>query len=193
MTSAPQSARYCVATAPGSKRVRSSTTISSKSIMRGLASPSRARLQQDFVVVNNYKFIELVENVRFESDYAPVAILLLLVDHFLDHVDGVPDEHRSREPQFVYAIERDPCFLDLALLNAQTGGNTEYQYPVSNTLPERTFSGVGLAHVQLHKISGEAGEVHNISLGDGSSARGADAIESEIFEVRAQVISFPLL
>src|ERR1700686_832972 len=114
MTSSPQSARYCVATAPGSKRVRSSTTIPSKTIMRGLASPSRARLQQDFVVVDNYKLIELVENVGFESNHAAVAILLLLIDNFFDDVDRVPDKNRSCEPQLVDAIERDHCFLDLA-------------------------------------------------------------------------------
>src|ERR1700719_56645 len=114
MTSAPQSARYCVATAPGSKRVRSSTTISSKSIMHGLASPSRARLKQDFVVVNNHKFIELVEHVCFESYHTTVVVLLLFVDHLLNHMDGVADENRSREPQLVDAIERDDCFLDLA-------------------------------------------------------------------------------
>src|SRR5580693_9032767 len=112
MISAPQSARYCVATAPGSSRVRSSTTIPSKSSMR--ANPLRARLQQDFIVVNNHKLIELIENVRFESDHTAVAVLLLLIDHLLDDMDGVPDEHRSREPQLVDAIERDHCFLDLA-------------------------------------------------------------------------------
>ncbi len=74
----------------------------------------------------------------------------------------------------------------------QAGGNTKYQNAVSNALPEGTFGGVGLAHVQLHEVSGEAGEVHDISLGDGSSARGADAIESEIFEVRAQDVPFLL-
>jgi hypothetical protein len=60
---------------------------------------------------------------------------------------------------------------------------------MSDPSPERALSGVRLVHVQLYEVPRETGEIHNISFGHGSSARGADAVESKIFEVQTQAKS----
>ena len=151
---------------------------------------SCARLQQDLVVIDQYRLAVLVEHRSLERHYAAFGFFFL-GDYFLGDVNRVADEHRPGEAQLVDTIECDYSVGNLAELYAQAGGDAENQRTMGDALAERPSGRIRLAHVQLDEIARKPGEIHDIGFSHGSRPRGADAVDGKILEVETQNQAFP--
>ena len=140
----------------------------------------------------HHRLAALVHHLARELHHAAVRLRgLLLLDHFLQHADGVAVLGRQQDAPLVDLQEREQRAVVDAARVLQPAGDAVDQRPVRDDLAEGRRLRVLVVGVHLVEVTREAGEVDDVGRGHGAR-RGLQFLpDLEVFEKHAACAHLP--